>query len=75
MKVEKLIADELQCMFLEGQLQDFKEDYINFLTRKLWIGEISVNDLIKEEPKIKDKVSDAVSRISFSSIKRDTIIE
>lgn len=27
MKREKMVADELQCMFLEGKLQGFKEEY------------------------------------------------
>jgi hypothetical protein len=38
MRKEKMIADQLQCMFLEGKLNGFKEAYINLITKKLRTG-------------------------------------
>ncbi|SEM22548.1 hypothetical protein SAMN05192533_101495 [Mesobacillus persicus] len=63
MKVEKLIADELQCMFLDGKLEGFKEEYINLVTRKLRIGELALSDLIQNDPTLKDKIIEAEVRI------------
>ena len=64
MKIEKLIANELQCMFLEGELNGVKEEYVNNITKKLRTGVLSINELIQEDPTLKEKVLEASLRIS-----------
>lgn len=59
-----MIADELQCMFLEGKLNGVKEEYINLITRKLRTSKITVTELIREDPFLKDKVLEASARIT-----------
>ena len=64
-----MVADELQCMFLEGKLHGFKEEYINTITRKLRIGELPLSDLSREDSELKEKILEASSRLlSFKSI-------
>ena len=58
MNKEKMIADELQYMFLEGKLKGFKEEYINFITRKLRTGATSIDELIQGS-ELKEKVLEA----------------
>ena len=62
MKIEKLIADELQCMFLEEKLIGINERYINLITRKLRTGEIKLTELIGNDFHLKEKVLEALSR-------------
>lgn len=66
MRKEKMIADELQCMFLNGELHGFKEEYINFVSRKLRTGEIKLSELVKEDSNIKEKVHIAYERLRRS---------
>jgi hypothetical protein len=68
MNREKMIADELQHMFLEGRLNGFKEDYINLITRKLRTGDIKLDELLREDFDLKEKVLEASERIWFPEI-------
>ena len=63
MNKEKMIADELQHMFLEGKLNGFKEEYINFITRKLRTGDTSIDELMQENSELKEKVLEASEHI------------
>ncbi|MCM3729678.1 hypothetical protein M3226_29350 [Neobacillus cucumis] len=63
MNKEKMIADELQHMFLEGKLKGFKEEYINFITRKLRTGDTSIDQLIQEDSELKEKVLEASEHV------------
>jgi hypothetical protein len=67
MNREKMIADELQCMFLEGKLQDFNEVYINSVTKQLRTGEVSFFHLAQEDSDLKGKVLEAFARLCSSS--------
>ncbi|MGJ7909465.1 hypothetical protein [Neobacillus sp. LXY-1] len=60
MKKEKMMADQLQCMFLEGKLNGFKESYINVITRKLRTGKVSIIELMQEDPILKEKIQEAL---------------
>lgn len=60
MKNEKIIADELQCMFLEGKLNEVKEDYLNLVTRKLRTGDLTITELLKEDLILKEIVLEAI---------------
>jgi hypothetical protein len=64
MKIEKLIADELQCMFLNDSLIGFKEEYINNISRKLRTGEVKIVELVKKDSDLKVKILEALVRIS-----------
>lgn len=66
MKKEKMIADELQFMFLEGKLGGLKEEYINHVTRKLRTGEMTLLELMREHPKLKRKLFEAIYRLQKS---------
>jgi hypothetical protein len=68
MNREKMIADELQHMFLEGKLHGFKEEYINFVTRRLRTGEKTVDELMQEDSKLKEKVLEASERLWIPEI-------
>ncbi|MED4224271.1 hypothetical protein [Neobacillus cucumis] len=59
MNKEKMIADELQHMFLEGKLKGYKEEYINIITRKLRTGATCIDELIQEDSDLKEKVREA----------------
>ncbi|MEH7109421.1 hypothetical protein [Bacillus sp. JJ1764] len=63
MKKEKMMADQLQCMFLEGKLSGFKESYINLITRKLRTGKVSIIELMQEDPILKERIQEALVRI------------
>jgi hypothetical protein len=63
MKKEKMIADELQCMFLEEKLLGFNEKYINTITRKLRTGELTIYELVQEDSDLKEKVLEALKRL------------
>lgn len=64
-------ADQLQCMFLEGKLNCFKEEYTNLITRKLRTGDLRICELIQEDSDLKVKVIKSfglyiVSKISLT---------
>ncbi|RVT57223.1 hypothetical protein [Niallia taxi] len=63
MKKEKMIADELQCMYLEGRLVEFDERYINKISRKLRTGDLSLNELIRDDSILKKVVLEAFERL------------
>jgi hypothetical protein len=63
MENEKMIADQLQCMFLEGKLPGINERYINQLTRKLRTGCLTVDELIDRQLLLKEQVMEAASRV------------
>ena len=63
MNIEKMIADELQHMFLEGRLKGFKEEYINVITRKLRTGDTSIDELMQKDSVLKEKVLEASEHI------------
>jgi hypothetical protein len=65
MKKEKMIADELQCMFLEGRLEGLKEQYINIITRKLRLGHIKIEELLRDDSALKEHVLEASERIKI----------
>jgi hypothetical protein len=62
MKIEKLIADELQCMFLEGMLMGIDEKYINSITKKLRTEEVKLTELVSDDFLLNEKVFEALSR-------------
>ena len=62
MRKEKIIADELQCMFLEGNLHGFKEEYINYITRRLRKGNLRIKELMGLNAKLREKVLEALVR-------------
>ncbi|MBT2655851.1 hypothetical protein J7E81_11495 [Bacillus sp. ISL-18] len=70
MKIEKLIADELQCMFLEEKLIDINERYINLITKQLRTGEIKLMELTRDDFDLKEKVLEALLRILNKNFKR-----
>ncbi|WP_404328360.1 hypothetical protein [Mesobacillus maritimus] len=63
MKLEKLIADELQSMFLEDRLPGLKEEYVNSITRELRLGIVTLPELIRKDPLLKPNISDAKNRV------------
>jgi hypothetical protein len=63
MKREKMIADELQCMFLEGKFNGFKEEYINNITKQLRTGEIEISNLLQKHSELKEKILEAFERL------------
>lgn len=65
---EKMIADELQCMFLEGKLNGFKEEYINQVTRKLRIGDTKLDELLRENSDLKEILLEASERIWYPEL-------
>ncbi|WP_079508768.1 hypothetical protein [Mesobacillus jeotgali] len=60
---EKMVADELQCMFLEGLLPGIEEVWINILSRNLRNGNLTINDLLCSDALPKEKVDEALNRI------------
>ena len=64
MKLKKLIADELQCMFLNDDLIGFREEYINDITMRLRNGEIKLFDLMSNEFQLKEKVLEVLVKIN-----------
>ncbi|WP_121612435.1 hypothetical protein [Mesobacillus foraminis] len=67
MKKEYLVADELQCMFLEGSLPGIKEEIVNLVSKQLRTGDITIAELIEDYPLFKDKVIQAIERIPISN--------
>ncbi|MCM3586578.1 hypothetical protein M3182_12625 [Mesobacillus maritimus] len=63
MKIEQMIADELQGMFLEGNLNGINEVELNTLTRKLRVGAVTIHELIRDQPLLEEKISVARQRI------------
>ncbi|MGM0904897.1 MAG: hypothetical protein ACQEXB_28115 [Bacillota bacterium] len=63
MKLEKLIADELQSMFLEDRLTGLKEEYVNSITRELRLGIVTLPELIRKDPLLEPNISDAKNRV------------
>ncbi|MDR4949929.1 hypothetical protein [Neobacillus cucumis] len=68
MNKEKMIADELQHMFLEGKLKGYKEEYINFITRKLRTGDTSIDELLREDSELKEKVLEALEHLWYPEV-------
>ncbi|MEH7095659.1 hypothetical protein [Neobacillus vireti] len=64
MKLEKIIADELQYMFLNDTLQGFKETYINNITMRLRNGEIKLFDILSDDFDLKDKILEVLVKIN-----------
>ncbi|MCM3587809.1 hypothetical protein M3182_18955 [Mesobacillus maritimus] len=64
MNIEDMVADELQCMFLEEKLCGVKEEELNRITRKIRRREITISELIRQHPMMKEKVKDAMLRIA-----------
>ncbi|MBT2658044.1 hypothetical protein J7E81_22865 [Bacillus sp. ISL-18] len=63
MKLEKIIADELQYMFLNDNLHGFKETYINNITMRLRNGEIKLFDILSDDFDLKDQILEALVKI------------
>jgi uncharacterized membrane protein len=68
MQIEKMIADELQCMFLEGELIGIQEQYLNLITRKLRTGKLTLFQLIEQNAIAQDKLLEAQARINSNRI-------
>lgn len=60
---EKMVADELQSMFLEGLLPGVKEEFVNVISKNLRTGEITIKELLHDHSNLKEKVAEALNRI------------
>jgi hypothetical protein len=69
-KKEKMVADELQCMFLEGLLPGIEEEYVNMLSKNLRTGILTIHDLLHGKTLSKEKVNEALNRIPSLVIKK-----